>query len=126
MRIYVTHRHSPIGRAGQWLIADEEGEPLFPIQLLRIDQKLHFRRTSKIGIPFSTLADYMVEPGAVQRRRRDGTFGSLSAAEAQRAIDTFQHDMEDVFEEILEERLREADPSLLGPSGIFLGRDRKE
>lgn len=122
MRIYITHRHSPIGRAGQWLVAEDEGEPLFPCERAMIDGKLHLKRTSMIGIPFPTLAPYIVEPGHVKRRRRDGTFGSLSAVDAQKAIDEFQHLAEDVIDDIMEEKHQAADPKLSDKGGVFINR----
>lgn len=112
MRKFLCIRHNGVCRAGQWFLGEDIGEPLFTAELQRSENGVKIVQTGHIGMPFSSLADFIIEPGF--RYDSQALVKSPSLAPEQREIDDFQHRHEETIEEELLARNKRANPTHTG------------
>lgn len=111
-------RHNPQCRAGTWFFATDHGEPLFQA---RIEGNKLIQK-SRVGIPWDTLAPYIIEPGF--RISRDKLYRQPRRAipmgeEATADVKEFQAATEDIIEDELERRARIAEPTVRQRGGVI-------
>lgn len=101
-------------KKGTWFFSIEIGEPLFRARL----NGPKLVQVSHVGIPFESLADYIVEPGfqlPISMVRKP-----LSEQPKVQEIIDFQSGVEDIVEPEVESRNKAADPSFKMRGGVVL------
>lgn len=125
MSIWICLRPGSPLRPGTWL-SGEEGELLFPVRIVRTGKDdIKFERTSSIGLPFESMADYIAPYGfRVPNFKIDKPPHGKAI---QKEIHDFQEYTEDIFEPDNLERNIAKNPSLTpkGGSGIVVPKEFK-
>ena len=129
MRAFLCLRDNQLCKRGTWYLGDDVGAPLYKARLenFRTDaghMGTKIVQTSLVGIPFSNLAPYIIEPGFRIPKRVLHQMGeqamALHKAEMKEQED-FQRATEDVYEDERKARERAQSPTVRERGGVIHG-----
>jgi len=123
MHKFICIRQGPNCRPGEWFIGEEVGEPLFKADMLYSRDGAKLTQSGHLAIPFESLAAYIIEPGFTLPR---SALDKLDEQKTVQELADFQSEHEDLIEPAMEQKGREANPSIIGKSGVFIDKRKKD